>query len=133
MADVIAGQVHSSSDSLIPMVPHIRNGTVRPLGVTGSARSPALPEVPTFAEQGFGQADMSLWYGVMVPAKTPPAVVARLNREIAAVLATPEVEQRLAGLGSAKPPTSPQAFQTLLHEETQRLGALIRKAGITPQ
>lgn len=132
-ADVIAGQVNSSSDSLIPMVPHIRNGSVRALGVTGAARSSALPDVPTFAEQGFGQADMSLWYGLMVPSRTPPPLVARLNADVAAILAMPDVEQRLAALGSAKSSTTPEAFQTLLNQETQRLSALIKKAGITPQ
>lgn len=129
--DVVAGQIQSSADSLIPVVPHIRNNFVRPLGVTGTARSPALPEVPTFAEQGFGYADISLWYGVMVPAKTPPEIVKRLNEEIAAVLAMPDVEKRLQGLGSSKPPASPEAFQSLIHNETVRLGDLIRKASIT--
>lgn len=129
--DVVTGQIQSSSDSLIPVVPHIRGGSVRALGVTGTARSAALPEVPTFAEQGFGYADISLWYGVMVPSKTPPEMVKRLNEEIAAVLASPEVEKRLASLGSEKPNTSPEAFQSLLHNETLRLGELIRKASIT--
>lgn len=130
-ADVLAGQIQSSADSLIPMVPHLRNGTVRALGVTGKARSSALPDVPTFADQGYGYADITLWYGVMAPAKTPDAVVRRLNEEIAAVLATPEVAARLQGLGSEKTPVAPEAFQALLKSETARLGDLIRRAGIT--
>ena len=131
--DVVSGQIQSSSDSLIPLMPHIRNGSVRALGVTGKARSPALPDVPTFAEQGFGYADISLWYGVMVPSKTPNEVVRRLNDEIAAVLATPEVQARLASLGSERPPQAPEAFQALLHSETARLGDLIRKANISAE
>ncbi|RYZ07323.1 MAG: tripartite tricarboxylate transporter substrate binding protein [Comamonadaceae bacterium] len=129
--DVVSGQIQSSSDSLIPVVPHIRNGLVRPLGVTGKARSPALPDVPTFAEQGFGYADISLWYGVMVPAKTPDAMVRRLNEEIGAVLSAPDVEKRLASLGSENPRSSPEVFQALIRGETARLGDLIRKASIT--
>lgn len=129
--DVVTGQINSSSDSLIPVVPHIRNGTVRALGVTGKVRSSALPDVPTFEEQGFGYADLSLWYGVMVPSKTPPEMVKRLNEEIAAVLSTPDVEKRLASLGSENPRSSPEAFQSLIHNETVRLGELIRTASIT--
>jgi tripartite-type tricarboxylate transporter receptor subunit TctC len=129
--DVVIGQIQSSSDSLIPVVPHVRNGTVRALGVTGKERSTALPDVPTFTEQGFGYADISLWYGVMVPSKTPDAMAKRLNDEIAAVLATPEVQQRLVNLGSEKVSTSPDSFQALLRTETTRLGDLIRKANVT--
>lgn len=129
--DVVIGQIQSSSDSLIPAVPHVRNGSVRALGVTGKSRSAALPDVPTFTEQGFGYADISLWYGVMVPSKTHDAMVKRLNEEIAAVLATPEVQQRLVNLGSEKTPVQPEAFQALLKNETTRLGDLIRKANVT--
>ena len=131
--DVVSGQIQSSSDSLIPLVPHIRNGSVRALGVTGRSRSSALPDVPTFAEQGVGYADISLWYGVMVPSKTPNEMVRRLNEEIAAILATPEVQARLASLGSDRPSTAPEAFQALLSSETVRLGDLIRKANITTE
>jgi tripartite-type tricarboxylate transporter receptor subunit TctC len=132
-ADVIAGQIQSSSDSLITMVPHVKSGNVRALGVTGQARSPALPDVPTFQEQGFGYADISLWYGVMVPSKTPDKVVKRLNQEITAVLALPEVQARLQSLGSVPTPLEPEAFGALLHTETVRLGDLISKAHITTE
>ncbi|HMN78924.1 MAG TPA: tripartite tricarboxylate transporter substrate binding protein [Burkholderiaceae bacterium] len=128
--DVITGQVSASADSLIPVVPHIRNGNLRAIGITGRSRSPALPEVPTFAEQGVDYVDLSLWYGVMAPGRTPDDVVERLNRELSAVLATPEVEARLTSLGSTNPRGTPQAFQKLLHDETVRLGEVIRKAGI---
>lgn len=129
--DVVGGQIQSSSDSLIPVIPHIRAGVVRPLAVSGSARAPTLPDVPTFKEAGIDYAEISLWYGVMAPSKTPAPIVERLNAEIAAVLATPEVEKTLATLGSTKPPTTPEAFQSLIHSETVRLGALIKKANIT--
>jgi tripartite-type tricarboxylate transporter receptor subunit TctC len=131
--DVVSGQIQSSSDSLIPLVPHIRNGSVRALGVTGPNRSPALPDVPTFSEQGFGYADIALWYGVMVPSKTPSDMVRRLNEEIAAILATPEVQARLTSLGSDRPSPAPESFQALLHNETVRLGDLIKKANITTE
>ena len=114
-------------------MPHIRNGSVRALGVTGRSRSSALPDVPTFGEQGFGYADISLWYGVMVPSRTPNEMVRRLNEEIAAILAMPEVQARLAALGSDRPSPAPEAFQALLHDETVRLGDLIKKANITAE
>ncbi len=69
----------------------------------------------------------------MVPSKTPNEMVRRLNEQIAAILATPEVQARLAGLGSDRPPQAPEAFQALLHTETVRLGDLIRKANITTE
>jgi tripartite-type tricarboxylate transporter receptor subunit TctC len=131
--DVVAGQVQSSSDSLIPVVPHIRSGAVRALAVTGKDRSPALPDVPTFTEAGIGYAEISLWYGVMAPRKTPTAVVERLNKEIAAVLSMPDVEKMLETLGSENPRSTPEAFQTLVHSETVRLGGLIKKANITTE
>lgn len=131
--DVVAGQVQASSDSLIPLVPHFQGGVLRPLGVTGKARSPVLPQVPTFAEQGYGYADISLWYGVMAPARTPAEVVRRLNEEIAAVLATPEVEKRLESLGSDRASGTPEAFMALIGADARRLGELIRQSRITAE
>ncbi|MGE0797147.1 MAG: Bug family tripartite tricarboxylate transporter substrate binding protein [Lautropia sp.] len=128
--DVIAGQITSSTDSLIPVVPHIRSQTVRALAVTGPARSPALPEVPTFREQGVDYVDLSLWYGVMAPARTPDAIVKRLNEELSAVLSSPEVREKLVSLGSSDTDRSPDAFQHLVASETARLGDLIRATGV---
>ncbi|WP_213955947.1 MULTISPECIES: tripartite tricarboxylate transporter substrate binding protein [unclassified Variovorax] len=130
--DVIGGLIMSSSDSLIVVLPHIRSGALRALAVSGPRRSMLMPEVPTFAEAGIGFADISLWYGVMAPSKAPDAVVQYLNKEIAEVLRQPDTMRRLQDLGSDLPPDgTPQQFQTLLHNETARLGDLIRKANIT--
>ena len=129
--DVIAGQIASTTDSLIPVVPHIRSGAVRPIAVTGAARSSALPDVPTFREQGVDYVDMTLWYGVMAPAKTPSAAVARLNEAHSAVLSSPAVREKLANLGSAETDRFADSFQSLVRNETSRLGALIRKTGVT--
>jgi len=130
--DVVGGQITSSSDSLIAVAPHIRNGMLRALAVSGPRRSSIMPDVPTFAEAGIGFADISLWYGVMAPSKTPDATVQYLNKEISAVLRQPDVARRLQELGSDLPPDgTPEQFQALVHDETERLSELIRKANIT--
>lgn len=130
--DVIGGLIVSSSDSLIAVAPYIRSGSLRALAVSGPRRSSILPDIPTFKEAGIGFADISLWYGVMAPSKTPDAVVLYLNKQISAVLSQPEIARRLLELGSDLPPDgTPQQFQALIHGETERLSELIRKANIS--
>lgn len=132
-ADVVAGQILSSADSLIPVTPFIKGNRLRALAVTGNSRSPMLPDVPTFKELGMQYADISLWYGVMAPAKTPPDLLARLNQEFVAVLNDPAVQQRLATLGSVATPRSAESFQKLLHDDAARFGELIKANHITAE
>src|SRR5688572_30823109 len=94
LTDTIAGQVQMNLGSLIQILPHIRSGKLRALGVGGAQRNPALPEVPTIAEAGVPGYEANNWWGMLAPAGTAPAIQARLRQEIAAILDSPETRKR---------------------------------------
>jgi tripartite-type tricarboxylate transporter receptor subunit TctC len=132
MADMIAGQVQLMFDNLPDSIAQIRAGRVRALAVTSATRAPALPELPTVAEAGVPGYEASAWFGVMVPAKTPPAVIARLNREIGAALAAPEIAQRLATLGEVPAAGTPEAMAAFLHDEIAKWAKVVDFADAKP-
>jgi tripartite-type tricarboxylate transporter receptor subunit TctC len=129
LSDLLAGQVQVLFDNIPGSIGHIRSGKVRALGVTGSKRVAAIPEVPTIGETVPGY-DVSIWYGIAAPRGTPPEIVAKLNRTMNAVLADPKLQARLAELGGEPMPTTPAQFGKLVAEETERWGKLIRAANI---
>jgi tripartite-type tricarboxylate transporter receptor subunit TctC len=129
LSDLLAGQVQVLFDNIPGSIGHIRSGKVRALGVTGSKRVAAIPEVPTIGETVPGY-DVSIWYGIAAPRGTPPEIVAKLNRTVNAVLADPKLQARLAELGGEPMPTTPAQFGKLVAEETERSGKLIRAANI---
>src|SRR5258708_504029 len=115
--DIIAGQIHLMFDNLPGSIEQIRAGKIRALAVTSAARSPALPDVPTVAEAGVAGYEASAWYGVYLPAKTPPEIVTRLNRALVGVLELPERRERIAQFGAAPPPRSPEARAAWVRDE----------------
>jgi tripartite-type tricarboxylate transporter receptor subunit TctC len=129
LSDLLAGQVQVLFDNIPGSIGHIRSGKVRALGVTGSKRVAAIPEVPTIGETVPGY-DVSIWYGIAAPRGTPPEIVAKLNQAVNAVLADPKLQARLAELGGEPMPTTPAQFGKLVAEETERWGKLIRAANI---
>jgi tripartite-type tricarboxylate transporter receptor subunit TctC len=94
--DVLAGQTQAMFPGLAAALPHIKAGAMRPLAITGTKRHPLLPDVPTFEELGYKGFDGVQWYGIVGPAKLPPAIVATLNKAINDALADPELRERLA-------------------------------------
>jgi tripartite-type tricarboxylate transporter receptor subunit TctC len=129
LSDLLAGQVQVLFDNIPGSIGHIRSGKVRALGVTGSKRVAAIPEVPTIGETVPGY-DVSIWYGIAAPRGTPPEIVAKLNQAVNAVLADPKLQARLAELGGEPMPMTPAQFGKLVAEETERWGKLIRAANI---
>jgi tripartite-type tricarboxylate transporter receptor subunit TctC len=129
LTDVLAGQVPVLFDNLPSTLPHIRDGGLRALAVTATKRSPTLPDVPTMAETLPGY-EASVWYGIAVPKGTPPEIVEKLNRAVNATLADPKVQARLADLGGDPMPMTPAEFGTLVANETEKWGKVIRAAGI---
>jgi tripartite-type tricarboxylate transporter receptor subunit TctC len=125
LQDVMAGQADYVFDPGIAF-PHIRSGKVKLLGVASAKRSPFFPEVPTLAEQGIQGAELDIWFGVWVPNGTPPEIVARLNRELAKVLASPALKQRFAELGAEPAALDQAAFRKLLGEEARVLTTVIK-------
>lgn len=114
---------------LTPMQ-HIKAGRLRALGVASRERSALLPDVPTFAEQGYPEAVASIWFGYLVPAATPRNLVSLLNAEINAVLALPETRERLAGAGMVPVGAPPEQFDAHVRAEAERWGNVIRTRGI---
>jgi tripartite-type tricarboxylate transporter receptor subunit TctC len=112
------------------MVPQVRSGKLRPLGVTSAKRSSALPEVPTIAESGVSGYETATWYGMLAPAGTPPAIIERLNREIVKILGVPELRARLAFEGADPVGNSPEEFAEYIRLELARWARTIKQAGI---
>jgi tripartite-type tricarboxylate transporter receptor subunit TctC len=130
LQDVLAGQADMVCDPGIAF-PHIRSGKVKLLGVLSDKRSPFFPDVPTIAEQGFKGASLDIWFGMWAPNGTPPEITARLNREIAKVLASPALKARYADLGGENVYLDTTEFKSLLANEGKVLSALIRDQKIT--
>ena len=129
LTDVLAGQVPVLFDNLPSTLPHIRDGGLRALGVTATKRAPTLPDVPTMAETLPGY-EASVWYGIAAPKATPPEIVDKLNHAVNATLADPKVQARLADLGGEVMPMTPAEFGTMVANETEKWGKVIRAAGI---
>ena len=129
--DALAGQVLSIMSISSTTAPHVQSGRLRGLGITSAKRSPILPNVPTIAESGYPGFEASGWLGLLVPTKTPPAIVERLYKETAAVLNTPAVREQLEKSGVD--PTlsaSPQAFHGYMKSELAKWTKLVKAAGI---
>ncbi len=129
LTDLIGGQVQLMFDSLPSAMPHLKAGTIRPLAVTTTQRSAALPDVPTLAESGFPGFSISTWYGVWAPAGTPAAVVQRLSREIGAIVRTPEVRQQFAGLGAEPVGNTPEEFAAYTRSELAKWAGIVKRSG----
>ena len=130
LPDVITGRVSMMFENMPGAVPYVRAGTVRALAVTGLRRTSALPEVPTVTESGILGYESLSWSGIAVAAGTPRDVVARLNREINAILAAPEMRQRLADQGAEAVGGTPEAFAEHAKRERDKWSRVIREANI---
>jgi tripartite-type tricarboxylate transporter receptor subunit TctC len=129
MTDLIGGQAQVMFDTMAASIPHIKAGKVRPLAVTTAGRSALLPELPTVSDFVPGY-EASGPFGLAAPKNTPPEIVARINREMNAVLADPKVKARLAELGSDALTGSPAEFGKLMADETEKWAKVIRTANI---
>jgi tripartite-type tricarboxylate transporter receptor subunit TctC len=131
--DVVGGQVTMMFGSLSAVLPHVKSGKLRALGVASPKRSAAMPELPTIAEQGLPGFEAVSWYALMAPAATPKAVVDRLNADIARVLAKPEMKEKFAVLGLERGSGKPQDIVATIQTETARWADVIRKRNIKPE
>jgi len=115
------------------LVPLIEEQKIRALAVTGQARSPELPDVPTMAEAGLPRLTLGSWTGLLAPAGTPADIVTRLNSEINAIMATPEMKASMVKIGFAPQVGSPQDFAKFIAREIEVWGGAAKLAGIKPQ
>src|SRR5262245_22465645 len=128
--DLLEGRVEMQFGTITPTLTHIRAGKLRALAVTGAIRNATLPDVPTIAESGLPGYESSLWQAIVAPAATPSALVARLNREITAVLNDPELRDALAKQGVEIETGSPAALAARIREDVKKWREVITSAGI---
>ncbi|HUI96143.1 MAG TPA: tripartite tricarboxylate transporter substrate binding protein [Xanthobacteraceae bacterium] len=128
--DLLSGKVHVLFDNIPGAVGFVHDGRLRALAVTTTARSKALPDVPTVAETVPGY-EASVWYGIAAPKGTPPEAIDVLNKAINAALADPKIQERVAQLGGTPMPMSPAEFGKLLADETAKWGKVVRAANIS--
>jgi tripartite-type tricarboxylate transporter receptor subunit TctC len=132
-ADVISGRVSLMFDSSATAVPRMQDGQFRGLGVTSRQRLSVVPELPTVSEAGYGDFWADLWIGIFAPAKTPAAVITKVNREAAVIMQVPEMQQRLTALGGVAATSTPGELGALVRSELDKWSALIKQTGITSE
>lgn len=133
ITDLLGGQVSMFFDNMASAVPYVKANRLRALAITTPKRSTVLPEVPTMIEAGVPAYEAYSWNGVVVPAATPKAIVDRLAKEIAAALATPEISEKMKGLGAEVVANSPAAFTAFMEKESGKWGRVVREANIKPE
>jgi tripartite-type tricarboxylate transporter receptor subunit TctC len=132
ITDTIGGQLPLVAVNALEALPHVRSGKLKLLAVLSASRSANYPDVPTIAESGFPGFEASVWYGLVAPAGTPKAVVARLHEEAQKALTSREVRERMSAVGGEVAPGSSDLFSQLIRTEAQRYSRLVREANIKP-
>jgi tripartite-type tricarboxylate transporter receptor subunit TctC len=129
--DMLGGQISMMFDTVSNQVQQIGSGKVKALGVTGRKRSQALPNVPTIAESGLPDFDVTIWFGLVAPKGTPADVIAKLHAQLDNILASADVNSRLATLGAEPLPGTPQAFAAMIRQDTAKWSKVIKTSGAT--
>ena len=130
VADLLGGRLHLMFENLPTIVPHVRTGKLRMLAVGTQTRSALVPEVPTVAESGVPGYESSTAFGVLAPARTPAAVIMRLNREAVKALQAADLKEKLSGLGLEAVGSTPQQYAAHLKDELAKYGRIVKSAGI---
>jgi tripartite-type tricarboxylate transporter receptor subunit TctC len=131
--DLMSGRIALYTGSVASLLPQIRGGQVRPLAVVSDARSPALPDVPTFAESGFKSITQTIWWGLMAPGKTPDDVIAALNGALNRSLAKPDLVRKLEEAGYSVMGGTPQDLAKRYRDDYEVFGKVVQEAGIPKQ
>jgi tripartite-type tricarboxylate transporter receptor subunit TctC len=129
VGELLAGQVQLASIGLPPSMGYISAGKLRPIAVTGTTRSPLLPNVPTVSEAGLPGFDVTSWYGIFGPAAVPKNLVTKINADITAILDTPDMKQRLDKLGADAAPQSPEDFAKFVRAEVEKWAKVVKESG----
>ncbi|MCE9642653.1 MAG: tripartite tricarboxylate transporter substrate binding protein, partial [Betaproteobacteria bacterium] len=130
ITDLIGGQVPLCFCTLPSVLPHVKSGRLRALAVTTALRTPAAPDIPTIAETGVANYEVSQWYGLLAPAGTPVPIIERLNAEIGKALKHPEVLTRMQAEGADPVGSTPQEFGAFFTAEIAKWTRTVQKAGI---
>jgi tripartite-type tricarboxylate transporter receptor subunit TctC len=130
MTDLLGGQVQGFFGDVPVLMPQIKGGKVRALAAASDRRNPMLPDVPTLAEAGYPDTSSDNWYGLLAPAKTPPAVIAKINAAFVAAINDPAVKEKLVQSGAIPVANTPAQFGEILKAEIVRWGKIVREKGI---
>ena len=133
LTDTIAGQVQFNLGSLVQMMPHVRSGKLKALGVSGAKRNAAMSDVPTIAEAGVPGYEVSNWWGILSPAGTPQPVLDRLYKEINVILDSPETRKRFELEGAEVIRMKPAEITSFVAKETEQWTRVVKEAGIKPE
>lgn len=128
--DLMGGSVDIMFDNIVPVAPHIKAGRLRALAVTTKTRASALPDVPTMAEAGYPNFEATAWFGLLAPAGTPRPIVDRLNKEVVAILTSPDIKERLDGMGATVVADKPEEFGRFMANEINKWGPVVKRANI---
>ncbi|WP_128000857.1 Bug family tripartite tricarboxylate transporter substrate binding protein [Piscinibacter defluvii] len=130
IGDTVAGQTQVLMNGMLATLPHVQSGKLKVLGVSKSSRVPLLANVPTIAEQGVKGFESGTWQGVLVPASTPPAVLAKLSAELTRIIRLPEVRERLVSQGAEVYTMTPAEFASFFEKERRNWAAVVQSGGV---
>ncbi|MCS6764157.1 MAG: hypothetical protein MO853_09630 [Candidatus Protistobacter heckmanni] len=132
ITDLVGGRVAAGIHPIVTLLPHIKSGRLRAIGVFGSTRSALLPDVPSLGEQGFAGAEVYIWFGLVGPAKLPAAIVDQLNKEVNQILAKPDVRERFVGIGMERVGGTPDQFSAYIRDDIQKWRSVVAARHIKP-
>ena len=130
IADVASGQSNVMFNGMLATYPHVKSGNLKIIAVSGAARMSSIPDVPTVAESGVPGFETGSWQGVLAPLGTPPEIVMKLNSELARILSTAEMKEKLLLQGAEVRTNSPAAFGAFISKEKDRWAKVVKGAGI---
>jgi tripartite-type tricarboxylate transporter receptor subunit TctC len=133
MTDLLGGQVDMMFEGGVSSLPHVKSGKLRALATTGRQRSDAMPELPTMAESGVADFDITVWFALFTTAGTPRPIIERLNREVGEALRTRELKEKFAAAGIDITPSTPEELGERIRADLPYYGKLMREAGIQPE
>lgn len=129
LTDTVTGRIHYFFSPLVPALPFIRDKRLVPLAVSTAKRSPVLPDVPTIAEAALPGFEFDLWYGLLASSKTPKPILEQLSKEVARILALPDIRERMLRDGAVPKSSTPQEFDAFIKSEVDKLGKVVRASG----
>jgi tripartite-type tricarboxylate transporter receptor subunit TctC len=133
MSDLVGGQVNLIFATTASSIPHLKSGRIKGIAVTTAKRSALLPDLPTISESGLAGFDANNWYGLVVPAKTPRAIIDQLNAEVTKILAMPDVKTILFNQGLDPAPGTPEQFGAYIKSERAKWAKVIKESGAKPE
>jgi tripartite-type tricarboxylate transporter receptor subunit TctC len=131
LTDVVAGNVNLGFKTALSALPSMQTGKLKALAVAANKRLEQLPNVPTMAEAGFPDFEVSSWNGLLAPAKTPPAIIAKLHAELVKIVAMPDIRERFSAQAADPVGSSPEQFRAYMEAEIKRWGEVAKAASIS--